>query len=219
MSAPSRPQQLEREAFLAVVKAAMAKNAAGKPLAPKERNAWKRWELEEDERRGRRFIAAVPKKLYADWAGSQQKVLIEQENLFGIPLRGATVDVPAVIAWLHEFLRRYKFDLAPLVKGGPSGDRQPTLKEALLKEQVDLYRKKNELLEDQLAQRHRDLVPIAEVHKLHIQLATVLRGAGERLQKQFGDGAASILAVALDDFDAILDQLSARSDDAPTNAE
>lgn len=205
---PSKPEQLEREAFLATVKTAIAKNAAGQPLTPKERNAWKRFELEEDERRGRRFCAAVPKRVYTEFAGTQQKVLNEQHDLYGVPLRAPTIDLAAVIAWLHAFLAKYKHDLAPLVKGGPSEGRPATLKESLLKEQVDLYRKKNELLEDQLAQRHNDLIPRAELHKLHVHLATVLRGAGERLQKQFGDEAASILSVALDDFEAILAQLA-----------
>jgi hypothetical protein len=113
----SRPEQLEREAFLARVRSAVAKNQAKQPLSPDELKAWKRFELDEDERRGRRFVAAVPKKVYGEWSGRQTKILHDQADLYGIPLRAPTINLPDVIAWLHDFLARWKHDLAPLVKG------------------------------------------------------------------------------------------------------
>lgn len=213
MAEPTRPEQLEREAFLAVVKSAIAKNQAKQPLTPKERRAWQRWEADEDQRRGQRFVAAVPKKVYCDWSGRPTKILHDQCDLYGVPLRGATINVPDVIRWLHEFFAEHKHALAPLVKGLQATGEPLTAKEQLLREQVDLYRKKNELLEDQLAERRSQLIPRGEVHSLHLQLATVLRAAGERLAKQFGAEAASILTVALDDFDALINQLAAPKDD------
>jgi hypothetical protein len=71
---------------------------------------------------------------------------------------------------------------------------------------VQLYRKKNELQEEQLAAIRAQTVPIAEIHKRHVQMATVLRAAGERLAKQFGDAARSILDVALDDIESMIDE-------------
>jgi hypothetical protein len=99
-------------------------------------------------------------------------------------------------------------------RGVDTSDRPPTLKEQLLQEQVLLYRKKNELQEEQLAAIREQTVPIAEVHKRHIQMATVLRAAGERLAKQFGEDARSILDVALDDVEALIEEEAKTVEDA-----
>lgn len=187
---------------MALVQAAIKKTAAGIALKPIERNAWKKWEADEDARRADRFIGQVPKKTYCLWSGRPTKILHDQADLYGVPLRGTTIDVPQVIAWVHDFLARWKHDLAPLVKGdGAEIGGEPGLKEQLLREQVDLYRRRNRLLEDQLELNSQTLVPRGEIHALHLQLAKILRAAGERLQKQFGDQAASILNIALDDFE------------------
>ena len=208
---PTRPETLERQAFMALVQAAIKKTAARQPLSDRERRAWTKWEAEEDERRGRRFVSRVPKKTYLLWSGRQTKILHDQADLYGLPLRAATIDVPEVIAWLHDFLAQWKHHLAPLVKGGAIEGQPLGLKEQLLSEQVAIYRMRVKLLEDNLQERHKHLIPRGEVHTLLAQLATVLRAAGDRLQKQFGPDAASILDVALDDYEAALVQLDAKN--------
>src|SRR5262245_23530046 len=102
--AESEPSKAARQAFVALVQAAMTKHAAKQPLTPKETKAWAKWEAEEDERRGMRWLAAVPKKIYCSLVGRQHKVVNDQADAFGIPLRGATINVLDVVKWLHDFL-------------------------------------------------------------------------------------------------------------------
>lgn len=215
-SEASKSNPASRRAELDLVKAAIAKKQAGNEAAitAKERRAWERWEDEEDERRGRRFLAAMPKKLYSEFAGRQTKVLHEQADAYGIPLRGATINVGDVLRWLHDFLAEHKYELPAIVRGEGGG----TPREQLIREQVEVYRRRVTLLEMKIETERTHLLPRSEVHELLAGLSKVLRGAGERLQKQFGDQAASILDVALDDYDATLTQLLPKSDSAATDS-
>jgi hypothetical protein len=197
---------IQRQQQMKLVQSAMAKHQARQELTKQEATAWARWEGEEDERRGRRYLAAMPKKAYCDFSGRQVKILHDQADLYGIPLRGATVHVSELLAWVHDFLAKYKHQLAPLVKGGTSDGGEPGLEEQLLREQVDLYRKKNVMLEEKIQQEQERTLPREEVHTLHAHLAKILRGAGEQLHKQFGENAAAILNVALMDFESALEQ-------------
>jgi hypothetical protein len=195
---PNTPATIEREQELALVRSAIAKQQRGQRLRKQELAAWKRFESAEDERRGRRFLSALPKTIYCQISGRQTKILHDQADLYGLPLRGATIDVAAVLTWLHDFLAKHKHDLAPLVKGDVGGDRPAGLRDQLLAEQVDLYRRKNTLLEEQITLVQSRSYPHEEIHAVHERMATILRAAGEQLGRQFGDDAADVLNVALE---------------------
>lgn len=193
-------EESKRDAMLQRVRSALAKKQRGQSdaITAAERRALETFEVEQDRIRGLRFVAAVPKKLYCEWSGRQTKVLNEQADLYGIPLRGDTINVPHVIRWLHDWLSDHKHDLAHL-RGGPKKNISP--KEQLVLEQIEVYRRRVVLLEQRIAREETLLIPRSEVHEMHVQLAKILRQAGERLLKQYGEGAASILDAALDDFE------------------
>lgn len=201
-------EDTKRDAMMERVRSALAKKQRGQPdtITAAERRALKAFEAEQDRVRGLRFVAALPKKLYAEWAGRQQKTLNEQADLYGVPLRGTTINVPHVVRWLHDWLAEHKHDLAHL-RGGPKKNLSP--KEQLVLEQIEVYRRRVVLLEQRIAREETLLVPRAEVHELHVQLAKILRQAGERLLKQYGEGAVGILDAALDDFEHHLAALQA----------
>lgn len=188
-----------------LVQAALKKQAGGGTLTKTEQRAIDRFQAEQTEKRGLAFVAAVPKKLYSAWSGRQQKILNDQAALYGVPLEGPTVDLRAVVRWLHEFFARHKHVLGELAQGDAA---EPTsLRAQLDSERVKQLKKKNQLLEDQVAENRRTLVPRAEIHEYLVRLAGLLRSAGERLEKQHGSAAADVLRGALSDFERIVSEL------------
>lgn len=203
-SESSKPNSAERQNFLALVQTAIKKRQAKEQLTPKEARAFDRYEAEEDERRGMRFITALPKKLYCSFVGRHTKILNDQADTFGIPLRGATVNLVEVVKWIHDFFAAHKYELPAIIRG-EGGEESP--REQLIREQIEVYRRRVILLENKIAVDESILLPRAEVHELLAQLAKIIRGAGERLEKQFGPQAASILDVALSDYDSVIAQI------------
>lgn len=189
----------------------MQKHQAKQPLTPKETRAWSKWEAEEDERRGRRYLTTLSKRDYCNLVGRQAKVVNEQADLYGVPLRGSTVDGLEVLRWLHDFFAKHKYDLPSIVRGESSA---ATPRDQLVLEQIEVYRRRVKLLENRIRIDDDTLLPRAEIHELLAQLAKILRAAGERLGKQFGPQAASILDIALSDFESTITQLATKSDEA-----
>jgi hypothetical protein len=67
-----------------------------------------------------------------------------------------------------------------------------------------------ELKELELSQRRRDLIPRRQVHQGFGLVASILRRAGEILQKQFGRDAHAVIEEALNDADrAVTDTFGA----------
>lgn len=58
----------------------------------------------------------------------------------------------------------------------------------------------------ELKQRRGQLLPRDQVHELLVRLAALIRGAGEALQRQFGEDARLLLEEALNDADAVIDR-------------
>jgi hypothetical protein len=130
-------------------------------------------------------------------SGRQAKVINEQAERYGIPFSGATVNLPAVVRALHNFLADNALKLAkdddPLMQGSGS----PALED---------YRKERAALArlDRL-ERERELIPRREIHEALGAVAAILRGAGDALQRQFGPQAAEVLHEALDDCQRTID--------------
>ena len=147
-------------------------------------------------------LAEIPKKLYRQMAGRPDKILNDQDALWGIPLRGPTVDLAAVVRWLHDFLGKNGRALARAIGDDPDlvGDEadNPML-ERLREEKWKLARL------DRL-QREQQLVAREDTHQIFGRAAERIRQAGELLQKQFGSDAAAILEEAIDDAMRLVDR-------------
>jgi hypothetical protein len=161
-----------------------------------------------------RFLRSLPKKIYCNLVGRQPKVVNDQADTYGVPLRGDTVDVADVLKWLHDFFAKHKHELPAIARGDESAG---TPKDELIRQQIEVYRRRVTLLENKIAAEAETLLPRVEIHELLAQLAQVLRGAGEKLHKQFGPQAASILDIALSDFEHSLTQLEPKSGEAAAN--
>jgi hypothetical protein len=93
-------------------------------LNAQERAALKRHEREKEERLRWQFYKTIPQKHWRQMSGRQTKVLREQEERYGLPLGGPTVNLPALARALHDFLAENALKLAqdddPLLQGSGS---------------------------------------------------------------------------------------------------
>jgi IS4 transposase len=144
-------------------------------------------------------IAAIPQKHWREMSGRQTKVLNEQAARYGIPFGGATINLPAVVRALHDFLADNAAKLAreddPLMQGNSAS---PAL-EAYRVERAALARL------DRM-ERERLLVPRDDVRQALGRIAAILRNAGEALQRQCGPAGVDILFEALDDAQREIDR-------------
>lgn len=171
-----------------------AKLAAGKSMSRDEERAWKRHEKRERERHGAAAYEAIPKKLWEQWSGRQRKVLAEQAERYGIPFANKTINLPAVVKALHDFLARN----ARRLLADPSGD---ALLSGEMTPALEQYRRaRARLAELELEARKRSLLPRDEVHDRLARVAVILRGAGEAIRK-LDQESADVLDQALGDFE------------------
>lgn len=131
-------------------------------------------------------------------SGRQSKVLAEQAARYNIPFGGATVDLPAVVRALHEFLAKH----GPSIDvGGSAAPKDPALA-ALREEQLAMARIQRQRLAGELAS-------IAHVRAGLTRGAVILRKSGETLARKFGPAAHGMLMQALDEWQREIDRMFA----------
>jgi hypothetical protein len=171
---------------------------AGQELTVREQTALKRFEKEKEERLRWQYYASIPQKHWREMSGRQSKVINEQALRYGIPFGGATVSLPAVVRSIHDFLADNAQKLARDDDELMQGSGSPAL-ERYREERAAIARL------DRL-EREGHLVPRDEVREALGRIASILRGAGDTLQRQFGQAAADILLEALDDAGREIDR-------------
>lgn len=185
-------------AFIRLVQAALAKKRAGKKLSRDEQRAIERYQRDEEARAAKRAYSAIPKKLWVAWSGRQHKVLDLQAQTWGLPVSGETIDLAAVVRWLHDFLadnaHKLRKDDAAESDGTEAGERIRNL------------RLKNEKLEEELAAIRRASLPREATHQLLASFAARLRSAGEQLERRCGVDALTIFTEALDDGERLIER-------------
>jgi hypothetical protein len=176
----------------------------GKPNR-EEQAALKRFEKEKEERLRWKHYESIPQKHWRKMSGRQTKVINEQALRYGIPFGGATVNLPAVIRALHDFLAENALKLAREEDLLLQGTSSPAL-EAYREERTKLAR---------LERREREgsLIPRDEAREALGRIAALVRGAGDALQRRFGPEAAEILDEALQDAEREIDRTFGGFDD------
>jgi hypothetical protein len=180
-------------------------------LTQAEREALKRHEKQKEERLRWQYYRSIPQKHWRAMSGRQTKVINEQATRYGIPFGGATIDLPAVVKGVHDFLAENAQKLARdddvLLQGGNSPALERYREERAAMARLDRLK------------RERELLPRNEVKEALGRIAAVLRSAGDAQQRQFGAAAAEVLYDALDDAQRELDrtfgEAQADPDDAP----
>lgn len=201
--------------------AAYAKALRGEALSERERAALKRFEKQREEQLRWKYYATIPQKHWRQMSGRQTKVLHEQAARYGLPFGGAVVHLPELAKALHDFLATHATKLTaddPLLQGAAS----PAL-EQYRQERAALARMERR-------QRERQLLPREEVRAALGRIATLIRAAGELLERRHGADAGQILLEALREAQLDIDrsfgeliagdeQVEEEEVDGPTSAE
>lgn len=191
-SAPANPvAAVGSESEKRLVAAAYQKAMSGQTLSREERACLRRYEKAREETLRWQYYASIPQKHWRQMSGRQAKVLHEQAARYGLPVAGPTIHLPHLARAVHDFLAENATKLAkeddPLLAGGSSAA-------------LERYREERAALArlDRL-QREGELLPRDQVREALGRVATILRGAGDALQRQFGPAAVDLLHEALDD--------------------
>ena len=167
-------------------------------LSKDERRALKRHEADKEERLRKQYYASIPQKHWREMSGRQAKVINEQAQRYGIPFGGATINLPAVVKSLHDFLADNAVKLArdedPLMQGTGSPALERYREERALMARLDRLEREGELL------------PRDEVREALGRVSSILRSAGDTLQRLYGMGALEVLCEALDDAEREVDR-------------
>ena len=192
--------KLERDQAARAYKKVMA----GEKLSRSEQASLRKFEKEKEETLRWQYYKSIPQKHWREMSGRQAKVLYEQAERHGIPFGERTISLPDVVRALHDFFKRNAVKLAA-EEDLLTGETSPAL-ERYREERAALARL------DRLEREHV-LVNRQEIREGLSRIASVLRTAGDTLQRQFGPGALEILNEALAEAERDME----RSDDEPTD--
>lgn len=189
---PSKPKQQPPAATDAdLVARAYRKVMDKKDLNKEESAALRRHERGKEERLRWQYYADIPQKHWRQMSGRQTKVLNEQAARYGIPFGGPTINLSQVARALHDFLADNALKLSrdddPLMSGSGSVALERYREERAAIARLDRM------------EREGSLLPRDEVREAMGRVASMIRGAGDALQRHFGQAAADILIDALDD--------------------
>lgn len=190
---PTASEQISRE----LAARALEKRRRGETPNSQELAALKRFERQEEERQRWEFYRTIPQKHWREMSGRQAKVLKEQAELYGIPFGDREIDLPSVVQALHDFLARNARLLANA--GEENQDADPLLVGSGSPALEEYRRERTRLVKLEREEREKTLLPRDLVHEGLGRIATILREAGETLQRQFGSDAHQLLNEALDD--------------------
>ena len=176
--------------------AALEKRRKGDKPTREEAAALRRYEKQLEQQQAEKYYREIPKKLWHEWSKRQYKIILEQADRYDFPmLRGANIDLPAFVERFHDWLA----DIAPLLaatkKSGATSELIERLNIARAKREET--KAKREELEYRKALGQ--WIELAKVREGLVLFASILRGASERIQREFGNEAHTILEEAIEE--------------------
>ena len=184
-------EQLDRR----LAQTAYRKVVQGEKLSSEERAALKRYEREQEEARRWEYYRSIPPKHWRQMSGRQAKVILDQARRYGIPFDDNPIDLPKVVRALHDFFAENSYKLTSGNDALLQGDDGSPALERYREERAALARL------DRL-EREGMLVARDTVRDGLGRIASILRAAGETLERQFGPTALEVLHEALDEAEA-----------------
>lgn len=174
---------------------AIEKTRQGQRPTLREQTALKALETQRGKQLRAAHYRTVPKSDWVRWSGRQHGTLNRQADRHGIPIRGRTIDLPAVVHWIHDLLAKFGQKLTSLEDTDPllQGTSSPALEQ---------YRAmKAKLAELEVGRQSGELIRRAKLEPAFALLTNILREAGETLRRGYGEDAASVLNEAMDEWD------------------
>jgi hypothetical protein len=173
----------------------------------REQAALKKFEKDKEEKLRWQYYRSIPQKHWREMSGRQTKILHEQAGLYGLPFGGATVDLPAVVLALHDFLAANARKLAVPDDELMQGAASPAL---------ERYREERALIAKlERQEREGTLLPRDQTRDGLGRIAARIRAAGELLERQFGPEARAVLDEALTDAEREIEQVFGGAADEP----
>lgn len=163
---------------------AAVKRLDGKRLSREEKRDLAWWEKHQREQLQAEILRALPKGVYCQLAGRQQKVIDEQARQYGLPLIGRELDLGAAIKALHDLVARNAANIRP--EGGPN------LGETKLSEQVKTQRLRRRLIALEIEVKRDAYIKREELRKRLEWWAEQLRIFGGQLGRKFGREAQQL---------------------------
>ena len=203
---PAAPAALSAAEQLAVeqdrrlaLEAARAYQEGRVPTAA-QRAALRRHEQRKETTLRWQYYRSIPQKHWRIMSGRQTKVINEQASLYNIPFGGPVIDLPAVVRALHDFLARNARLLASGMDDASLlfGRSTPSLER--------VRRATAELREIQVARERGNLVDRALARECLLQLAGMLRAAGETLQRRYGPDALEIVNDMIANWERLVEE-------------
>lgn len=150
--------------------------------------------------------AAIPKGDWSAMSGRQIRTINEQAERYGLPLLGRTIDLRDFVRAFHDFLADNKYKLA---RGGdPAANGDQMLYADATSPALERYRdERAKLAKLERLQREGTLIDRAQIHEALGRIASIIRAAGETLDRNFGADAHSLLDDALDDAERAIMKL------------
>lgn len=175
-----------------LVKAALQKRQAGRPISRDERRALTAWEKAKWEETTWRVYRAIPKRHYCEMSGRSVHVLNKQARHHRMPVGGPVVNLPELLSWLHDFLARNARKLS-------TADGEESIPEEVSKRIKNRYwDAKARILEMEVKSKDGTLLPREAVHAGLAIYVNAVQRAGEGLERAFGDRARAMLDAALE---------------------
>lgn len=178
-----------------LLRRALEKQKAGKPLNQREQRALERRQWAQVEQMLER---GVPKRYIEKWTGRPTKILHEQAIRYQLPLQGSLVSLPALLRAYHDLLSRYKRQLSDGEESESAESNSPAI-ERLRMEQAKIARIKRRELQRQLLRRD-------VVHQCLLMVAGAIRQAGEKQQRLEDERAFEIHEAMLQAVEKAIEQ-------------
>ncbi len=173
---------------------AIEKTRQGQRPTFREQAALKALEAERDTLLRWTHYHTTPKSHYVLMAGREGRSLNRQADRHGIPIRGRTVDLAAVIHWIHDLLAKHGQRLAGL-------DDADSLLVGTSSPALERYRRaKGKLAEFELERQQGNLISKDRMGQALSGLNTILRECALTLQREYGDDAAALMTDAVKDW-------------------
>lgn len=176
--------------------AALDKRRRGVKPTAQELAALRRVEAAREEELRWEYYESVPKRHYVELSGRQPKILNEQADRYGLPLRGRTVNLREVIRGFHALLAANKHRLAA------RGEEDDGLMASGRGRWIEAYRREKALLA-RMERREREghLIPRPRLRTCLGLISSLLRRTADTLQRQFGAEAHGVLSEGLDEVE------------------
>ncbi|MHB8862045.1 MAG: hypothetical protein ACYC6N_06545 [Pirellulaceae bacterium] len=166
---------------------AITKRAKGLRPAREELAALRRWEEVRRQELRQELLTSVPKKWWVDTSGRSTKELHRLADRFEMPVRGASIDLPALVQWLHEFIEKHRAAITAERKSQTQSSEADAY-----------YRARRRRIELHNAKVAGEVVSTDEYFRLTDAICQLYRDASKQLNRRFGQEAFEIVEAAVE---------------------